>query len=60
MSPSSLWYATISIDDKIEIVAYHSEDGDTYDKKTYIITLGESSPLNVPVDYSSEKYGLIM
>jgi len=49
-----------SIDDKIEIVAYHSEDGDTYDKKTYIITLGESSPLNVPVDYSSEKYGLIM
>lgn len=49
-----------SIGDTIEIVAYHSEDGRNFDQKTYRLTLGESSPLNVPSDYSAEKYGVAM
>lgn len=51
---------TFSVGDKIEVVAYHSSNGTSYDKKTYIVTLGERSPLNVPKDYSADKYGSIV
>lgn len=46
-----------AIGDKVEIVAYHSDDGRNFNQKTYIVKLGEWSPLNVPSDYSAEKYG---
>lgn len=51
---------TYAIGDKIELVAYHSDDGTNYEKKTYIINLGEYSPQNVPENFSSEKYGEIL
>jgi len=49
-----------SIGDTIRIVAYHSDDGRNFDKKTYMVTLGEYSPLKVPSDYSAERYGSII
>ncbi|MBQ8164681.1 MAG: trypsin-like peptidase domain-containing protein [Clostridia bacterium] len=51
---------TYSVRDKLEIVAYHSDDGINYEKKTYVVTLGEYSPQNIPDNYSSDQYGEIL
>lgn len=49
-----------TIGDKVDIVAYHSSNGKTYEQKQYTVTLGEYSPHDVPNDYSTEKYGFVM